>query len=132
MARRPLYSRAVISIVLVLQVIPLVLFPLSIFKGESQMFWLPVLLVAMIVAADLQLLLRPSTSLAPWYLLAFAQGLNIISRLMMLWANGSTNQGGTTTMDWGYIVLNLVAMAASAWLLVYMEKPEVREGLLPA
>ena len=132
MARRPLYTRLAITLILFLQVIPLLLYPPSTFGGESQQWWLPALLVFMVAAADAQLLLRPSTSLAPWYLIAFAQGTNIISRLMMLWANGSTAQDGVTTLNLSYILLTVLAMGLSTWLLVYMEKPEVREGLLPA
>ncbi len=132
MARRPLYTRLAISVILILQLIPLLLFPPSLLGGNSQMWWLPALLVIMVVVADVQLFVRPSTSPAPWYLLSFAQGVNIISRLMMLWANSSTAQGETTLLNWGYILLNVVAIAMSMWLLVYLEKPQVREGLLPA
>ncbi len=132
MARRPLYTRLAISIILILQIIPLLLFPPSLYSGSSQMWWLPALLVFMVVVADVQLFVRPSTSPAPWYLLSFAQGVNIISRLMMLWANSSRAQGETVLLDWGYILLNVVAVAVSIWLLLYMEKPQVREGLLPA
>jgi len=132
MARRPLYTRLAISIILILQIIPLLLFPPSLYSGSSQMWWLPALLVFMVVVADVQLFVRPSTSPAPWYLLSFAQGVNIISRLMMLWANSSRTQGETVLLDWGYILLNVVAVAVSIWLLLYMEKPQVREGLLPA
>jgi hypothetical protein len=132
MVRRPLYTRLAISAILILQVIPLLLFPPSVFGGNSQMLWLPALLVVMVVLGDVQLFVRPSTSPAPWYLLSFAQGVNIISRLMMLWANSSTAQGQTVLLNWSYILLNVVAMAMSMWLLLYLEKPQVREGLLPA
>ena len=132
MARRPLYTRLAISVILILQIIPLLLFPPSLYGGGSQMWWLPALLVFMVVVADVQLFVRPSTSPAPWYLLSFAQGVNIISRLMMLWANSSRAQGETVLLDWGYILLNVVAVALSVLLLVYLARPPVREGLLPA
>lgn len=122
----------VIIVVLILQVIPLLLFPAKSFAPTTQEWWLPMLLVLMALIADFQLIVRRSTAATPWYLMSFAQGFNIISRLMMLWPNltRTTEQG--TAANWSYVILTFAAMLLSALLLWYIEKPAVRVGLLRA
>jgi hypothetical protein len=84
----------------------------------------------MVLIADFQLIVRRSTSPNPWYLIAFVQGFNIISRLMMLWPHATKDVGGQTTFDGLYVGLTLLSLAWSAFLLWYCELPEVRMGLL--
>jgi hypothetical protein len=76
------------------------------------------------------LIARRSDKPWPWYLLSFAQGLNIISRLMMIWPHATTTAGGQTIVNWAYIVLSVVAMLLSAVMLWYSELPAVRIALL--
>jgi len=130
MSRRPLATRPAITTVLIAQFIPLLLFPADSFAATSQEWWLPVLLAVMVMVADVELIVRRTTQVRPWNLLLFAQGFNIISRLMMLWGHATRTVGGATVLNLPYIVLTLVAMAMSAWLLWYLELPEVRLGLL--
>ena len=127
-----LTQRPVIIIILVLQIIPLILFPLDIFTASSQVWWLPALLVVLTLIADFEIIVRRSSSVNPWLLIGFAQGFNIISRLMMVWPNAARTTVTGTVIDWVYVVLTLISMAASTWLLIYTEKPAVREGLLRA
>lgn len=122
--------RGVIITVLVLQPIPLLLFPPRSFAADSQEWWLPVLLAVMVAIADAQLLLRSVSAVWPWHLLEFAQGFNIISRLMMLWPHATIVVAGATLLDGPYVALSLLAMALSGALLWYLELPEVRLGLL--
>jgi hypothetical protein len=129
-SRRSLATRQLITTILIAQFIPLLLFPPESFGPTTQEWWLPVLLVVMVLVADIELIIRRSTHILPWNLLLFAQGFNIISRLMMLWGHATKTVGGVTVMNFPYIVLTLVAMAMSAWLLWYLELPEVRLGLL--
>ncbi len=130
MSHRILVSRRLIVSVLILQIIPLMLFPPASLSPESQEWWLPTLLAAMVVVADLQLILRRSTQLWPWHLLSFVQGFNIISRLMMLWPHATYILGGITTINFPYVILTCVSMAGSATLLWYLELPDVRLGLV--
>ncbi len=130
MSRRSLATRPTITTVLIAQFIPLLLFPAASFAATSQEWWLPVLLAGMVVVADVELIVRRTTQVLPWNLLLFAQGFNIISRLMMLWGHATLTEGGATVLNLPYIVLTLAAMAMSAWLLWYLELPEVRLGLL--
>lgn len=130
MSRSSLATRPAITTVLIAQFIPLLLFPAASFAPTSQEWWLPVLLAVMVVVADVELIVRRTTQVRPWNLLLFAQGFNIISRLMMLWGHATVTVGGATVLNLPYIVLTLAAMTMSAWLLWYLELPEVRLGLL--
>lgn len=132
MRRSFLSQPPVIIVILLLQIIPLLLFPLEVFVANSQEWWLAALLVVLTVIADFQIIVRRSHSVNPWLLIGFAQGFNIISRLMMVWPNATTNTQAGAVIDWTYVILTLISMGASAWLLVYTEKPAIREGLLKA
>ena len=128
MQRRQFASHKIIAGILVSQIIPLLLFPPESFSPNSQEWWLPVLLAGMVVTAVVELLVRNSRKVWPWHLMIFAQGFNIISRIMMLWAHATKTVGGATVLDLPYITLTMVAMIWSAVLLWYFELPEVRMG----
>jgi hypothetical protein len=130
MAHRSIATRGKIVSILILQVIPLVLFPLQSFSPDSQEWWLPVLLAVMVVIADLQLILRHSTQLWPWHLFSFAHGFNIISRLMMIWPHTMRYVNGVMGINLPYVVLACLAMISSGALLWYLELPDVRVGLI--
>ncbi len=130
MRRSFLTQPSVISAILILQIIPLVLFPPYVFSPTSQVWWLPILLVIMALVADFQIIVRRTPSVGPWLLIGFAQGFNVISRLMMVWPSATIVSGGDTSVNWTYLILTLISMAASTWLLIYTERPAVREGLL--
>jgi hypothetical protein len=132
MQRSPLYGRLVISLILILQIIPLLLFPASVFSPDSQEWWLPAILTVMAIVAIANIYIRGGGQIWPWLLISFVQGFNIISRLMLIWPQGSTSANGTTTLDVAYILCTLVSMALSFFMLWYTEKPAVREGLLRA
>jgi hypothetical protein len=120
----------VIIAILILQFVPLLLFPPRFFSPASQVWWLPALLVLMTLVAVFQLIVRRSQAVGPWLLIGFAQGFNIISRLMMVWPNATIVQGEGTVVNWPYLVLTIISIVASWWLLMYTEKPSVRDGLL--
>ena len=130
MQRGTITSRKAIVAVLILQFIPLILFPSESFSPNTQEWWLPVLLAALVLLADFELVARHSNQLWPWYLMSFSQGFNIISRLMMLWPHATRTVGGATVANMPYILLTFVAIGLSALLLWYTELPEVRLGLL--
>jgi hypothetical protein len=132
MLRKALTTRALIPVIMSLQVIPLLLFPLSTWSLKNQDWWLPVLLTFLVVVALVQLLVRRSTAPWPWYLVSFAQGVNIISRIMMMMPHASSERAGITTFNGTYLILAVVAMLFSAFEIWYNELPEVRRKLLPA
>jgi hypothetical protein len=127
--RRALGNRNVIVAILILQLIPLLLFPAESFSANTQEWWLPVLLVLMVLVADFALVVRRSPGVWPWNLISFAQGFNIISRLLMLFPHATKTVGNATVLNVPYIALTFLALALSAFLLWYIEWPEVRLGL---
>ena len=93
-SRRLIDHPGFIVFVLVAQIVPLLLFPPAVFSPNTQEWWLPAMLVVMVLAADAEIILRRSDKSWPWTLIAFAHGLNIISRLMMIWPNAVVTAGG--------------------------------------
>jgi hypothetical protein len=130
MRSRALTNKGAIIAVLLLQLIPLIMLPAESFSLQTQEWWLSVLLTLMVLVADIQLILRRSSASWPWYLVSFAQGFNIISRLMLVWSHATTKVGNVWVPDWGYIALSAASMALSVFALLYMEMPEIRTGLL--
>lgn len=126
-----LTNRTTIISVLILQIIPLLLFPSQSFAATTQEWWLPAVLALLVVIADIQIIARHRVEAWPWYLMSFAQGFNIISRLLMMWPNSTHNVAGVATANIPYIVLTLIAMGLSAFMLWYVEQPDVRNALLP-
>jgi len=110
--------------------VPLVLFPPESFAPTTQEWWLPVLLAVMVLWADFELIVRRNDQMWPWYLMSFAQGFNIISRIMMLWPHATKVVGQATALNVPYVVLTFVAMVLSVFLLWYTELPDVRLGLV--
>ncbi len=64
MRSRASASEAMIVGVLVLQFIPLMLFPPESFSPKSQEWWLPALLTVLVFVADVELIARRSTRVA--------------------------------------------------------------------
>jgi hypothetical protein len=128
--RHTLTTRAAIIALLILQIVPLILFPRESYAPTSQEWWLTVLLVVMVIAADVELIGRRSDKAWPWHLIGFAHGFNIISRLMMLWPHATVIVDGATVFNAPYVILTVIAMIWSGLMLAYMDWPEVRMGLL--
>jgi hypothetical protein len=130
MARKVFASPAVVYLLFIAQFVPLVLFPPKAFSPASQEWWLPVLCAVLAVVACLQLIIRRSSQLWPWYVLSFAHGINIISRLMMLMPRATVNVKGALKPNALYLLLTALAMLLSAFYLWYYEQHEVRMALL--
>lgn len=126
--RRVLTTRSMIIMILIAQVIGLLLFPPETFAPNTQEWWLPMLLVVLVIIADVELIARQSVRPWAWYIISFANGFNIISRLMMVWSHATII--GTNDPNILYIVFTIISIAASAFMLNYTEWPEVRTGLL--
>jgi hypothetical protein len=130
--RKVLSMRGVIPVVLCFQVVPLLIFPASAYSIKTQEWWLPVLLTFLVVIALVQIFIRKSSAAWPWYLVSFAQGVNIISRIMMLLPHTTVNNAGTQVFNTTYFIVAIVAMLLSAFEIWYNELPEVRRKLLSA
>ena len=130
--RKVLSLRGLVPVIMCFQVIPLLAFPPSSYSVRSQEWWLPVLLTFLVVLALVQILIRKSQASWPWYLISFAQGVNIISRIMMLLPHATVNNAGTQQFNTGYFLVAMVAMLISAFEIWYNELPEVRRSLQSA
>jgi len=130
MLRQSLIKPNAIKIILFLQFISLILFPPETYSLTNQEWWLPALLAVMVAAAIYQILARRSLAIWPWYLISFAQGFNIISRLMLILPHAMRNDNGVQVFNTPYFLLSLISMALSAFMLWYAELPEVRLGLV--
>lgn len=128
--RQSLTTKTAIIILLIVQVIPFLLFPISSYTVKSQEWWLPVLLCIFAAIGVFEIVVRRVTALWPWYLVSFGQGFNIISRLMMLFPHATYNTGSADVFNTSYFTLSLVSMLISAFYLWYAELPEVRLRLL--
>jgi hypothetical protein len=130
MFRKFITNRVMIPVLLSLQVLPLIVFPLSTFTIATQEWWLPAFLTLLTVIALVQVLVRHQLATWPWYLLSFAQGLNIISRIMMLFPHATVTEGGGALIANGaYLVITFAAMLFSAFEIWYCDLPELRQKL---
>lgn len=129
MIRERLIQKTAIQILLIVQLLPLVIFPPASYSPTSQEWWLPILLAVMVIWADVELLVRKNTALWPWYLLGFSQGFNVISRLLMLMPRITVGVNGVEQFNTVYVVFAVVSCLMSAFILWYAEQPEVRMGL---
>jgi hypothetical protein len=130
MLRSTLSKKPVVVAFLILQLVPLVLFPASSFSPDTQEWWLPVVLAALVIIADLEIFIQRQDIAWPWYLVSFSQGFNIISRLMMMMPHATMNVSGNQVINIQYLVLTFVSMLISLFLLWYNELPDVRMSLL--
>ena len=85
----------------------------------------------LVIIALVQILIRKTQGLWPWYLVSFAQGVNIISRLMMFLPHATRNNGGVQVFNTQYVISNC-PMLLSAFEIWYNELPEVRRKLFSA
>jgi len=110
-----------VSAILLLQFIPLLIFPPGSLTGA------PVLigLVAVFFVFMGILALRGSA----WALTMslFCQGMNVIVRLMMLFPNALSAEGAFNT---AFVTAMLLGVAISTWLLFRLDRPDVRKALL--
>jgi hypothetical protein len=127
MNRSKLANLNLLKIIFLLQFIPLILFPPSTFELKSQSWWLPMILVIM-AAVGWSQIIRRSVAAWPLYLIAFAQGFNIISRLLMLMPQSTQNTGGGA-VNVLYLTLSVIAMIWSTFMLWYIELPEVKQEI---
>lgn len=129
--KKAILSRGLIIPFLILQIFPLILYPIESFSITTQEWWLPVLLVFLAIYGSVELVVRHNPESWPWYLLTFSQGFNIISRLLMFMPRTIMNVNDQQVFNYLYISLTVVAIAISWFLLWYLEQPETRMGVMP-
>ena len=131
MFRRIIINPKIIAVILIVQFIPLLLFPAASYSHNSQEWWLPAVLTVLSIIAVMDLFIdRTSVAGWAWHLVAFAQGFNLISRMLMLFPHITTNVNGLQRVNTLYIILTIAAMGMSVFMLWFVELPEVRVALL--
>jgi hypothetical protein len=103
--------------------------PLLIYPPETLMAALPI--IAIVVAIYVLLtyaLIRGRT----WALSLsiFLQGFNVIVRLMMLFPHATRPANAGGGFDLPYIFFNLLAIAISVWVLLRLDKPDIRSTMV--
>jgi len=102
--------------IILLQFIPIVLFPLETLQSGITVVGVVILLFALLGYG----LWRGRT----WglHMSIFIQGLNIIIRMMMFFPNVVSELG---VWDITYFVINILAMSLSGWFLLRLDRPDV-------
>ncbi len=129
MFRKFITRPVTVTVLIIVQIIPLLLFPPDSFTATSQEWWLPALLAVLSLISVYQLVLRRTTVLWPWYLLSFSQGFNIISRLMMFMPHASRIVSGKVEVDGLYLILTVISVIFSTAFIYFCELPDVRMSL---
>ena len=123
-------NRPFIIFLLVTQLIPLLAFTPEVYSLSSQVWWLGAFLAVLVLISIFHLIVRGTFATWPWYLIGFAQGFNIISRMLMFFGHVTENQNGTQIMNWSYAIIGIVCMIWSAYLLSFVEYPEVKNIMI--
>lgn len=105
----------------ILQVVPLVLYPPALMASGAAV-------LAVVAAAYLVLGFLAYRGRA-WALTLtiFSQGFNVIIRLMMFFSNAVVLTGGVHRPDYAWIVTALLAIGISTWLLLRLDRADVRQ-----
>ncbi len=112
-------ERSILVLLLVLQVIAVIVYPPSFFRSDPQSIVLPPALFLLIALAFLGINTGALNPTAGRVSLVFVQGVNVIVRLVMLFANLHTPAGA---WDWPLILTMLIGVALSWIAIVRMEK----------
>jgi len=130
MAKSASSARPLVWVLCIVQFITFLLFPASSYSPSSQEWWLPVLCLVLALVGTLQLMVRHSPQPWPWYIISFAHGINIISRLMLFLPRATVRVQGDLRLNTLYVVLAVASMLISAFYLWYLERYEVRNAFL--
>lgn len=116
-------ERSILVLLLILQVIAVIVYPPSFFRSDPQSIVLPPALFLLMALAFLGIntgALNPTSGRVS---LVFIQGVNVIVRLIMLFANLRTPAGA---WDWPLILAMLIGIVLSWIAIVRMEKSPPR------
>ena len=112
---------------LVLQVIAMILYPLSFFRTDPQSAVLPPTLLLLFILALAGMNTGALTPMAGRVSLVFVQGVNIVVRMMMILPNLRTSTGA---WDWSIIICMLIGIALSWFSIIKMEGRAPRSLLI--
>jgi hypothetical protein len=91
---------------------------------------LPALAVAVVVFGIMGALVWQGRSLALTFSI-FLQGFNVIIRLMMFFSQSAERTAaGGVRVDWPYLILALLSIGISLWLLLRLDRMDVRAQMI--
>jgi hypothetical protein len=112
-------QRLSLPILLILQVLAVVIYPLSFFRRVPQSIVLPPALLILLGIALVSMNAGGLSLSAGRSSLIFVQGVNLVVRLMMLMPNAVDAEGAP---DWFWIVTQAIAIALSVYSITRLEK----------
>ncbi|MBN2005439.1 MAG: hypothetical protein JXA21_18925 [Anaerolineae bacterium] len=112
-------QRAQLIVLLVLQVVAVIIYPLTFFQTAPQAAVLPPALLILFAIALVAMNSGWLSSEAGRGSLIFVQGINIVVRLMMLLPNLKNAAGN---WDWLLLIFQVIAMVLSWYTITQMEK----------
>ena len=111
--------RTQLIVLLVLQAVAIIIYPLSFFETAPQAAVLPPALFILFTIAIVSMNSGWLSAIAGRTSLIFVQGVNIVVRLMMLFPNLKNAAGN---WDWLLLIFQISAMALSWYTITQMEK----------
>jgi hypothetical protein len=107
-----------LGVLLALQVLAFLIYPLSYLQREPQAAVMPPALLLLFVLAIVGLNTRTLSMEGTRSLLIFIQGINLVIRLMSLFPNLTTRDG---TWLWGLLLAQIVGLALSWYSMIALE-----------
>jgi hypothetical protein len=104
--------------IIVLQILPLILFPPSLLASG----WLAMVLLAVIfVLLGIALIRGKNWALS---MSLFMQGINIVVRMMMVFPNSQI--AATGAVSWEFVITSILAIGLSLFFLLRLDQPDIR------
>ena len=107
-----------LGVLLALQVLAILIYPLSYLQREPQAGVMPPALLLLFVLAIVGLNTRTLSMEGTRSLLIFIQGINLVIRLMSLFPNLATRDG---TWQWGLLLTQVLGLVISWYSMVALE-----------
>lgn len=128
--KKLLTNKTFLTVMLLIQFIPLLAFTGEAYDLKGQVWWLPAFLAVLVLVALFKIIVRGTYASWPWNLIGFAHGFNIISRLMMYFGHLVSQNGEAVVFNWDYAVIGVIAMLWSGFMLWMIEFPEVKNTMM--
>jgi hypothetical protein len=113
--------RRILLPILLLQFIPPLIYPAALLKAA-----LPLISVEILVFIGLGIALWRGRSWA-LTLSIFIQGINVITRLMMLFPNSMSKTG---ELNLPFLITSLLAISLSVYFLLRLDRPDIRSFII--
>ncbi len=107
--------------IIVLQIIPLLLFPVDYFASG---WWAILFMIVIFVLLGIALIRGRLWALT---MSIFLQGINAVIRMMMLLPNAQNIATGA--LNWPFVITSTLSIILSIWFLLRLDKPDIRSTI---